>query len=321
MPDNLTDRIKKWALDASAPADFLKIWEEIEAAATRFAEYHPTITPASHFMTRLERWINNASQESDQQTLFRLVTRIFFVGSLEFNALYSAAFNAQIMRWLIDKLNINISNLNQSALSTAINETWFCPITDSMSIAAFHHVNNIKGKDFRPDWRSLHKFGSTTQILNYMTDEGLNRLVLLEDFVGSGQQASNILTYAAQILDPMEVLAVPLIICPEGYQRFTNDAKHHHNLSVDPVLLLEDAAFIPKVPRPNEDALIPTVRALAQKLYNLLQNSAHSVYTPFGFRETGGLLVTYSNCPDNTMPLIHANSSTWYPLFPRSSRI
>ncbi|MFZ0932432.1 MAG: hypothetical protein WAN11_27790 [Syntrophobacteraceae bacterium] len=321
MPENLTDKIKRWARDANAPADFLRIWEEIESAAKRFSEYHPTISPASDFMTRLDQWIDNVMAEEDRQTLFRLVTKLFFVGTLEFNALYSAAFNGPIMRWLIDTLNLDISNLDQSVINDAINTTWFCPITDSMSISAFHHVNRITGKEYRPDWRSLHKFGSRDRILEYMNTNRLNKLVLLEDFIGIGEQSGKVLTYAANVLRPMNVLIVPLIICPAGYETFTNVARAFNNLSFEPVLLLEEEAFVFKAPQLHEDNLTVLIRSLVQRLYYLLQDTMNQLNGPFGFGDTGGLIVMYSNCPDNTLPIIHAKSDAWKPLFPRSSRI
>ena len=40
----------------------------------------------------------------------------------------------------------------------------------------------------------------------------------------------------------------------------------------------------------------------------------------FGFEETGAKVVMFSNCPNNTLPIFHAETSSWTPLFPRVNR-
>src|SRR5690242_8558098 len=98
MPHTVAERAYRWGLDATAKADFLSLLAQIDyLAEKRFYEYHPTISPRHlEFLTRLRDWLDSASKEEDQQTLFRLVPHIFFVGSREFNSLYRAAFNGPI---------------------------------------------------------------------------------------------------------------------------------------------------------------------------------------------------------------------------------
>ncbi len=46
-------------------------------------------------------------------------------------------------------------------------------------------------------------------------------------------------------------------------------------------------------------------------------------YGPFGWEETGSSIATYSNTPNNTLPIVHHQppNKAWTPLFPRSARI
>ncbi len=332
MLETLFEKVRRWARDPTKVGDhFLNVWDQIEYLANkRFHEYHPTVGPYPDFRTRLKYWINNTSDEAYQKILFELVPRIFFVGSFEFNALYRAAFNGPILRWLVEVLNVQLSpsTLNND-ISKAIGETWFCPITDSMQIAAFHHVNNIEGKDYRPDWRSLQRFGSPERIRDYMNNEGLQRLVLIEDFVGSGSQIERTLDFVASALpSPSQILVAPLIICPRGNNAFVRIAARYNNLSFKPVLILNESEFVVEVPRSghDEDDFIRSVRRLIVDAYSLVSGGEASddgkkPYGPFGYARTGAMLVMYTNCPDNSLPIIHNRSQTWSPLFPRSSRI
>ncbi len=98
---------------------------------------------------------------------------------------------------------------------------WFCPITDSMRINSFLKVNQLIGKshDTRlaipPQvWRFKPRYLSTSTPTKYA------RIVLLEDFVGSGTQMESAVKHAAAISADIRVLACPLVTCPEGLQRW-----------------------------------------------------------------------------------------------------
>jgi hypothetical protein len=74
-----------------------------------YSEYEPTRGPYPDFWQRLEKWLNNVDQEDDQQLFFRLLPRIFFVGTRELDSLYRVAFNNQVAVWLVDQLGIALN--------------------------------------------------------------------------------------------------------------------------------------------------------------------------------------------------------------------
>ncbi len=329
MTESVYNKVMHWARNNNATVDFISIWQQITyLEEKRFIEYQPTIGPNPDFRTRLMRWINYAAIEADQQTLLQLVALIFFVGSKEFGSLYRVAFNGQIIRWLIDSNNLTIDQATTgSHIKDAISRTWFCSITDSMQIASFHHVNKIEGRDYRPDWQTLMKFGDPLKIKKFMKDNGLNNLVLLEDFVGSGSQMYDVIKFAANTLSPPHrILIIPLIICPRGNEIGRQLTTHYNNLTFEPVLIMGDKSFVRPHPAGDvETDLVRALRDLVQRLHTLVTGGppdpTKKPYSPFGFDNTGSLLVMYTNCPDNTLPIIHHGSSTWYPIFPRSSRL
>lgn len=45
-----------------------------------------------------------------------------------------------------------------------------------------------------------------------------------------------------------------------------------------------------------------------------------NILKPFGFKNTGSIIVMYTNTPNNSLPLIFVESESWFPLFKRHSR-
>lgn len=320
-------------MSTAAEADFISLFSQVEyLAEKRFSEYHPTSGPPhKEFVLRLRDWLDSAADEGDQQTLLRLVPQMFFIGSREFRSLYRGALNGPITRWLIDELALDFSSRNfHDDLWNAIKHTWFCGITDSMQIAEFHHVNNIEGADLRPDWRTLARFAEPQRIKAYMDTNRLQRIVLLEDFVGTGNQMTTSVNFASTLPGSPPILVLPLITAPAGVVVGSAFSSSFPNITFSTTLELLPEAFVSEIPDPNETELFSMVRELIVRLYPVLtgrknRNDDKKPYGPYGYNlkspRQGALIVMYTNCPDNTLPLIHYSSQNWSALFPRSARV
>lgn len=119
---------------------------------------------------------------------------------------------------------------------------------------------------------------------------------------------------------------IPLVVCPLGAELGRSIAIRFPNVAFDPVLELPKHSFVAEVPDLNEPGFFTTIRDLIQRTYPLVSDGlpAHDTnkpYGPFGWRRTGALIVSYNNTPDNTVPVIQHKSTSWNPLFPRSSRL
>jgi len=330
MPQTVEQRAHRWGLDIDP--EFISLLSQIQYHAhKRYREYQPAFGPPhSDFMARLEDWLDGAPDD-DQRTLFRIVPRLFFISSLEFASLHRSAFRGPVMRWLIESLGISLDNPGLSAeISGAVAHTWFCAITDSMQIAAFYHYNHIEGNDLRPDWRTLRCLGDRDRIAQFMATNGLTRIVLLEDFIGSGSQMSRAVEFAAQLPNSPQVLVVPLVISPAGLEVGRQMGATYRNVKFDPVLELQKEVFVCEAPSHGEEGIVTLIRDLVVRLYETVSGGVPAddnvkPYGPFGWGiskpKYGSLLVMYTNCPDNTLPIIHHGSATWKALFPRSSRI
>jgi hypothetical protein len=322
----------------------VRTWGTVEARETNlrlnhlekrlFNSYEICLPPAPSFWSRCKKWIENANGDIGlEQQLFESISHIFYVGRDEFTELYKRAYNGPIARWLIDKENISFTDPDASIkLRNAVEMTWFCPITDSMKINPFYHINNIPapGADIRPDWRTLVSLGDEGEIRQYIRENNLKYIVLLEDFVGGGSQIAKAVDFVCHFRDLVEILIVPLIICPKGFVRST-PLSNRDKIKVDPVLHLSQSSFIMEVPSNDEGPHLTMLRDLSDSTYlqvssNIPPDSVDpkgnplKPYHPLGWDRTGGLVVMFTNTPDNTLPLFHWKSDTWYPIFPRHSR-
>ena len=274
------------------------------------SQFHP-------FRQRLIDWLNNVETEEEQQHLLSLLLRVFFVGRREFEALYRTVFHGNLFRWMLEVEDVDVFSEDlERRVVDRINKAWICPISDSLRINSFLKVNGLKSLDKRPDWRSLKQFGQIDKIQNYVSKKRIQDLVLLEDFVGSGTQAKEAVIFAAKALPNTRILLCPLIVCPKGDEALSEVVEGLQNVTYDPALLLPSSAF-----HSYENAMSEDASQTEQFLCSLKSKiGVESDKFMFGFKQTGAKVVMYSNCPNNSLPIFHHESSSWKPLFPRVNR-
>ena len=280
-----------------------------------FNDYEPS--QFSPFKLRLLEWLNNCEDELEQQHLLALLMEVFFVGRKEFEALYRTIYHGVIFRWMLEDEDVDIfSEELEEVISKRINAAWICPISDSLRINSFLKVNGLKSLDKRPDWRSMEQFGDVKKIRKYVADKNIRDLVLLEDFSGTGDQATSAVKFAAKALPNVRILLCPLIVCPNGDEALEKVAKPLENVRYDPALVLPEGVVhdfkAHKAGNGSKsDKFLCDIKA---KL------GVKNDKTMFGYGETGAKIVLFSNCPNNTLPIFHRETEQWKPLFPRVNR-
>ncbi|SOC58364.1 phosphoribosyltransferase-like protein [Ornithinimicrobium cerasi] len=279
-----------------------------------FNEFEPTSYEGKDFQKRRIEWLTQADTEQDQELLKHLLSRLYYVSRMEYRQLMTDAFRGPIRRWHLDLLgrttDFEIAHSDYDA-------TWFTAISDSLEIARFHHVNRLQGKRLRPDWRTLTKLGDREAIANFCRDKGIQQIVILEDFVGTGAQAEKAIRFACETLPERPILFVPLIVCPSGHERIQELTSEYMNLHYSPFVVAPSAAILGPVAGLDENARDAELRQLVRRTARRTTKDAES---PFGYMDTGALIVLFTNCPNNTLPIIHNETSRWRPLFPRSVR-
>jgi hypothetical protein len=337
MRETIEQLVRKWSDDHLSRVN-LKI---VDLEKWLYRTYEPDKFGADDFWVRFGKWLDNVEADSDKKLLMQLLVEILYLGPHEFDELYRCAYEGPIARWLIDTCDIDVFAADaKDKLTEAAKNTWFCPITDSFRINAFFHVNSLAaGANLRPDWHSLRELGSIEKIKKYCenSDRNIKRLVLLEDFVGGGSQSLDTVIFAATQFPDLQVLFVPLVICPKGIEnaRLLEKeicADRYNPLRYSAVMELPNDAFLTlhqSIDVKTDDDFIKNLRELIKNTYYKVsggRNPGPKPYDPFGFPSadpTGGMVVMYSNTPDNTLPLIHWSppEKTWSPIFPRHSRV
>ena len=341
MTESIADSVLRWDLSGATSTTgemFNQIHERIEfLRRLRFDQYVPTLGPdhITDFESRLEYWIENLSGEGDKQVLFEFVPALIFFGREEFNKLYQAALRGPITRWVIEQCRLSFGSAGfDSTLSEEIHQhTWFCSVSDSMQISEFCHSNHLGGIEYRPDLRTLSKFGELGKIISFMKNRKdangnvvpLKRIVVLEDFIGSGAQLRDAALLINDLLrQSVPVLLVPLIICPEGVRTVQMLFGGNRFFHYEPILQLADDVFINSRSTPAPGSLYERIKLLVDASYGqVIGNDAARPrpYEKFGVFDTGALVVLYSNTPANTLPIVQHCSNTWKALFPRSARV
>lgn len=337
MGVSVSDLVIKWNSEgktAKSGEEFNAIYERLLFLEdTHYSQYVPTLGSSHHdYETRLERWLENVSHEEDQRLLLEFAPKLTFVGKTEFNKLNQVAFRGPIFRWLIERLRLSLDDADLSAkvIQEARDHTWYCPITDSMPISDFSHVNHLGGIDMRPDWMSLARFGDVSKIKAYMAHPTalkpgpLRHLILLEDYVGSGTQMTEAVDFAVSLDPNLGVLLVPLIISPVGAAKARDLVAKHPNFAFSPVIELTQSDCLNDATAATGDSVEKAIIEMAKRTFSqVVGNNAAAPrpYECFGFLQTGAILVLFSNTPANSLPMIQHASNTWAALFPRSARI
>ncbi|MCD2178226.1 phosphoribosyltransferase-like protein [Rhizobium sp. C1] len=308
--------------DLTANVDFLEV--------ALFSDYEVTdVGEHGQFGLRLARWLASASSEADQQNLFLMLRYLIFVGRDEMKAASLTAYSKNTAHWLLSTSDISIFDPGaRSRLEQSYNQIAFTELTDSFGLGNFLRWNNVHGGNVRYTWEQhLENWSISDFIFSVMDKGNKDRIVLLEDFVGSGSQVENAIRLCCEInnyIPELKVLFCPLIICPKGKAMAIDLQRIYPCLTYSPVLEIPQEHFIsPEYvadERPEYDAIRQTLKAIHGKVKGtpgswLQQTSA------FGYRDTGAIFVKYDNCPDNSVPALHRQSDLgWSPLFYRNSR-
>ncbi len=295
------------------------------------------------FMERFHAWLTNNGLSSDQQRdLFKFAYHIAFFSFDDFTALFQSAFSGPVSRWCMSQAGIR---LGQRDWRTRLDEerfkkTWFCPVTDSLLISVFHHVNEIESKNRRPAFRELMHFGDEradeeeNKIRKHIRTQGYARIVLLEDFVGTGGQSFKTVEWAVRTLK-LPVLFCPMIISREAVNKYVDlkakleeERQRDSDLpqfEIEPIFQMGNDCFVYDQDTEPEQ-LFSRVRALAEEIHAKLSESNQQCKEgPLGWwsedsPQKGATVVMFSNTPNNSLPLIHHRSKDWRPLFPRVAR-
>lgn len=171
-------------------------------------------------------------------------------------------------------------------------------------------------------------------ISKYETEQNvvMNAVVVVDDIAGTGETlVANLKEFVAEHADWLKERSAPVVVVvmagtPDAQlklEQFTTSAMENYEVKVhfricDP-LAVTAYAFDDESDLWESSAERDTAKSLAYRLGTHLYPKA-----PLGFGDRGLLVVFPDNCPNNSLPILHATRSgpdlTWKALFPRSVR-
>lgn len=320
--------IERWQrevdpLDPNRALTAMRLRALYESLATQlFWQYEPTKHATSRrgrdFLVRLNEWLRCFKTEPSRWAAFRSIEYMFFVGQQEFEELYRSARSNILFPWLVECAAIDIfGDRYKTELYRELKSCWICPITDSLRINGFLHITNLTGKSVRPDWISLQALGDPEKIDLYRADHGIKYLVLVEDFVGAGEQIEPAVRFARQVF-PGPIIVIPLLICAPGDERLKAVVAELDNVEYRPVLVVESSCLLSPDAGDGEPPMFESLRDAAREANQIMR--PRPPVGPFGRGDVGSLTVLYSNCPNNVPPMYYFKRNNWTPIFPRLSR-
>jgi hypothetical protein len=243
MPHRLTELF----IDISERRDWPDHFESVEIIrsrieylATNLVNRYDPVTPYWNYRAQISNWLEKVDSIEDKFMLLNTLSYFTFWGRDQNISLCKQAFSGPIIKWLIQVKGHDIlaENINE-LLTQDIRRTCFSAATDSMNIADFHHVNKIVN-EVRLTWSSTVNVsfdGNYDAIRKAL--KNYDQIVVLEDFVGSGNQVKHILDFISELRE-LEILFVPLTISSQGNNKISShiQKKQYHNISYEPIAIL-----------------------------------------------------------------------------------
>jgi len=302
--------------------------KKIECYSSRLMNIYDSGGTAWDFQHQLIKWLNNVDSIKNKYLLINSLSYFTFFNRGQFIALCREALCGPTVKWLIDIENYDITDpLLNSQINQSISLTLFSAATDSMSINDFRHAcKPMTVKTTGQTWLDYIKHIDSEEekkvkaqsYQKLLHNKGYKRIVVLEDFVGTGNQIKNILDFLG-CFKKWPILVIPLLVCPQGNSAIPKHLRKrgYDHISYEPVSILPWELILADK-RPKDSMLYSPLLTELKKFARITHEKLGIGY--LGYKKVGALCAKYANCPNNTLPLYHNKSDKWEPLFERSDR-
>lgn len=330
----------KYEILSSSIRQYTKICEEISILANfRFTPY--LNDEIQDFSYKLQRWLDQFETEEEQKLALLVASKITFVSEVQFQHLQEICFQEKLKFILLDEI-IALHRLNPYDYESAskyfdskLEECLFAPLTDSARINQFFHVNKLDNHS-QLTLRSLDIFVHEEIMKDKIAVNSLNHyykekpiLIILEDYSGSGK------TITSDILRILKLYPCfkKIIFCPYIITSWAEELLYRIVYMVNPGVDFKIAYGMRLSDKMHCFSKSSVLFSSEQQFHlKLLCKKYHKRYFsnhryigkprayPYGYRNLQLLLVTQSNCPNHTLPIIWCTDGGWYPLFERVQR-
>lgn len=322
---SLEKTIEKWQQEANRDStdnfkyeDFLD--DLLFQADMRFSDYkqYPEDGP---FAYRLKKWLDNIDDVAEKKIMFRMLRWLVFIDNKQMQSLYRDSYRSKVVPWIEKEMNRDdfLATDYHHKLLNLLRQYHFCSVTESFNVSFFKQVNSLGGLP-KMDVLGEQKRIVHERIREVVASKKKKGLVIFEDMVGTGNQAAKVLREIVRVAPTKwRNLFIPLIIMHSGLQRLKDEKIK--GFEIEPVLVIKETACIRPEVQQNEPSEFKYARSLVKRTAHKVITKLHQYddvpKDAFGYEQSGALVVTSHNAPNNTLPLIHHRAPAWNPLFRR----
>lgn len=255
--------------------------------------------PVEKDISQVLNWLMQFDSE-DIDLAIRVIKNLNVIGFEDLNTALTIAYS-KLERMAIDK-GTRITNRN----------TLFAGIGDGAKSGAmigynFRIINELPEDNFMGE-----------ESLSYLEKGMIDNIVLVDDIVGTGQQATDEIKTLTQKITPFGVKNIFLLTAigmQDGISEISKNTKAHvfsayEYSKLDTVTCL-DSQFYEGIP--YEERIYAKSRL---EYYGKIINSS-----PLGYGGIGALISFYYNTPNISLPIIWGSKNSWAPLFKRAVKI
>ena len=258
----------------------------------------------------VRRWLDQFNETRDRRLMFQLLSEVRIYDESEVRRKMKEAYGIVIrnVRTVVEvgatsmrhRRDILISTLDDSAAKAGLT---YCRL--------FASENPIHSDSVQP----LRQLEQT-----FESDQEIQRLVLIDDFAGTGRTLETGLRNNLELLKSANARGVHIILLAlVGFTQARNRLENfisRNDLAADVYfcdeLGTEDSVF-------SETSRVfvePNSRSHAKHVAESKGIQLQPRH-PLGYGNTQAAVIFYQSCPNNVLPVLWSNKSKWVPLFPR----
>ena len=262
--------------------------------------------PMSHAAVR--RWLNQFDALQDQRLMFKLLQNVRYydesmmrIKMREMMGIIESGMDAELLRGReVRHRGILVSTLDSS---TAKGGYTYCRL--------FTDEHNILATNAMP---------LGVQMEQAFDDSRTQRLLLIDDFAGSGDTLVKGLDRGMHLLRLAKKKGIPVTLC--AVVGFAHARTHIEEYIAEQELDVE-VHFCDTLGSEHQvfssDSMIfpePAERTRAKKVVEGKWNHTGGI-SPMGYHDTQAAIVFYGSCPNNSLPILWSSNDDWRPLFSR----
>ncbi|MEO8360916.1 MAG: hypothetical protein ABI672_12865 [Vicinamibacteria bacterium] len=318
--EQLNSLVSEWddnESSESTPAWSSRLQRILFHSEYRYTDYRQFSSEGA-FPKRLFEWLKCGASTQEKQALLRAASALTFLDRGQMRSLYRDGFRRILLPWLmpLTPLALRKNPKSHSSIVVELRRHVLVSITDSFSFSDFMHENDLAGLS-RPHVLGEAADGVEAIVAALPSHTGI---VVFEDLVGTGKQALGALK-ALRARTSVPIYFLPLILFHSGQKALIEARTGLMPFKFEGVFLVDEGDCVRRNPTGKEPEDHSHVRALALNTKTRVLERNDATDDPpdneLGYRDTGGLLVTAHNTPNNTLPLFHHRAPSWSPLFRR----